>query len=53
MKQEMVQALEDFVSSLEDEIRFIQANEVAYDKKEDLLNYIKENIIAQFEEDMK
>ena len=53
MKEKMTQALEEMISSLEDELKYIEADAVEYSNSAELLEYVKQNIFTQFEEELK
>ena len=53
MKEKMTQALEEIISSLEDELKYIEMDAVDYSTTAELLEYVRENIFTQFEEDLK
>ena len=53
MKEKMQNALELLILNLEDELKYIEADAVDYSNATELLEYVKQNIFAQFEEELE
>lgn len=53
MKEKMQNALELLISNLEDELKHLQNDRVLYDNVEELKDYVLNNFIVEFVEELE
>lgn len=53
LKDKHIDALEEIISALEDELKYIKAGSVEYESSEDLIEYLEQNIFNTLKEDLK
>jgi ferritin len=53
MKEKMQNALELLISNLEDELNHLQNDRVLYDNTEELKDYVLNNFIVEFVEELE
>ena len=53
LKDKHIEALENMIQALEDELKYIKADSVVYESDKELIEYIEDNIYNPFKEELK
>ena len=53
LKDKQIEALENMIEALEDELKYIKADAVEYPSDEELIEYIEDNIYNPFKEELQ
>ena len=53
LKDKHVEALENMIQALEDELKYIKDNAVEYESDKELMEYIEDNIYNPFKEELQ
>lgn len=53
LKDKHIEALENMIQSLEDELKYIKAESVEYESDKELIEYVEDNIYNPFKEELQ
>lgn len=53
LKDKQIEALENMIEALEDELKYIKADAVEYPSDKELIDYVDENIYNPFKEELQ